>query len=79
MNQMEIATALMEVSFALFLAALAAAPTLIGVYLEQRTRKHQGAQQNVSESLGTYPPPVPFNYPQISGRSTPGVASTSLV
>ncbi len=73
MNQMEITTDLMEVSFALFLAALAAAPTLIGVCLEQRTRKRHGAQQNICELLGAYPPPVPFNYPQMFGRSTPGV------
>ena len=71
---MEIITALVGVSFALFLAALAVTPNLIAVYLELRAQKCHGAQQNASELLGAYPPPVPFNYPQIFWRSARGVA-----
>ena len=65
---MEIITALVGVSFALFLAALAVTPNLIAVHLELRAQKHHGAQQNASELLGAYPPPVPFNS-QIFWRS----------
>jgi hypothetical protein len=71
---MEIITALVGVSFALFLAALAVTPNLIAVYLELRAQKRHGAQQNASELLGAYPPPVPFNYPQIFWRSARSIA-----
>jgi hypothetical protein len=70
-NQMEIITALVGVSFALFLAALAVTPNLITVYLELRAQKRHGAQQNASGLLAAYPPPVPFNYPQIFLRKMP--------
>jgi hypothetical protein len=68
---MEIITALVGVSFALFLAALAVTPNLIAVYLELRAQKRHGAQQNASGLLAAYPPPVPFNYPQIFLRKMP--------
>ena len=71
---MEIITALVGVSFALFLAALAVTPNLIAVHLELRAQKRHGAQQNASGLLAAYPPPVPFNYPQIFWRSARGVA-----
>src|SRR5260221_6179396 len=71
---MEIITALVGVSFALFLAAIAVTPNLIAVYLELRAQKRHGAQQNASGLLAAYPPPVPFNYPQIFWRSARGVA-----
>ena len=64
---MEIITALVGVSFALFLAALAVTPNLIAVYLELRAQKRHGVQRNASGLLAAYPPPVPFNYPQIFG------------
>ena len=65
MNQMQITTVLTGVSFALFLAALAAAPTLIIAGLEFRAQKRGGAQQNLPELLGVQPAPVPFNYPPL--------------
>jgi hypothetical protein len=68
---MEIITALVGISFALFLAALAATPTLVGVYLELRVQKLHCAQQNVSQLPSAYPPPVPFNYAQIFLREMP--------
>ena len=68
---MEIITALVGVSFALFLAAIAVTPNLIAVYLELRAQKRHGAQQNASGLLAAYPPPVPFNYPQIFLRKMP--------
>ena|ERR1700731_2065543 len=68
---MEIITALVGVSFALFLAALAVTPNLIAVYLELRAQKRHGVQQNASGLLAAYPPPVPFNYPQIFLRKMP--------
>jgi hypothetical protein len=68
---MEIITALVGVSFALFLAALAVIPSLIAVYLELRAQKRHGAQQNASGLLAAYPPPVPFNYPQMLLRKRP--------
>jgi hypothetical protein len=71
---MEIITALVGVSFALFLAALAVTPNLIAVYLELWAQKRHGARQNASGLLAAYPPPVPFNYPQIFWRSARGVA-----
>jgi len=63
---METITALLGLSFALFLATLAVAPNLIGVYLELRAQKRQGGQPNLSRLLSSYPPPVPFNYPPMS-------------
>ena len=65
MNQMQITTVLTGVSFALFLAALAAAPNLIAACLEFRAQKRVGAQQNLPELLGVQPAPVPFNYPPL--------------
>jgi hypothetical protein len=65
---MEIITALVGVSFALFLAALAVIPNLIAVYLELRAQKRHGAQQNASGLLAAYPP---FNYPQMLLRKRP--------
>jgi hypothetical protein len=70
-NYMEIITASVGISFALFLAALAVTPTLIGVYLELQAQKRHGEQQNASEFPAAYPPPVPFNYPQIFLREMP--------
>ena len=66
MSQMETITALLGISFALLLAALAVAPNLIGVYRELRAQKRQGGQRNLSGLLGSYPPPVPFNFPSMS-------------
>jgi hypothetical protein len=72
MNQMEIATVLMGVSFALSLAALVATPTLIGVYMELRALKHHGVEQKTSGLLAAYPTPVPFNYPAMFVQEVPG-------
>jgi hypothetical protein len=68
---MEIISASVGISFGLCLAALAVTPTMIGVYLELRAQKRHGAQQNASEFPAAYPPPVPFNYPQIFLREMP--------
>ena len=62
---MQITTVLTGVSFALFLAALAAAPNLIAAYLEFRAQKRGGAQQNLLKLVGVQPAPVPFNYPPL--------------
>jgi hypothetical protein len=65
MNQMQITTVLTGVSFALFLAALAAAPNLIAAYLEFRAQKRGRRPQNPSELVAAQPAPVPFNYPPL--------------
>jgi hypothetical protein len=65
MNQMETMTALMDLSFALLLAALAVAPNLIRVYRELRAQVRQGGQHNSSALLASCPP-VPFNFPPMS-------------
>jgi hypothetical protein len=65
MSQMQIITVLTGVSFAVFLAALAATPSLIGAHLEFRAQKRRGRQPNPSELLGAQPAPVPFNYPPL--------------
>lgn len=62
---MQITTVLTGVSFAIFLAALAAAPNLIAAYLEFRALKRGRTQQNRSELLAAQPAPVPFNYPPL--------------
>ena len=72
MNQMEIVTALMGVSFALSLAALVATPTLIGVYMELRALKRHGVKQKASGLLVAYPTPVPFNCPAMFVQEVPG-------
>jgi len=72
MNQMEIVTALMGVSFALSLAALVATPTLIGVYKELQALKRHGVKQKASGLLAAYPTPVPFNYPAMFVQEVPG-------
>src|SRR5258707_14913969 len=68
---MQLITALVAVSFAIYLAVLAVTPSLIAVHLELRAQKRHGAQQNASGLLAAYPPPVPFNYPQIFLRKMP--------
>jgi hypothetical protein len=65
MNQMQITTVLTGLFFALFLAALAAAPNLIAAYLEVRAQKRGGAQKNLPELVGVQLAPVPFNYPPL--------------
>jgi hypothetical protein len=65
MNQMEITTALMGVSFALLLAALAVVPNLIRVFRELR-QERQGGQRESSRAPANFPPPVPFNFPPMS-------------
>jgi hypothetical protein len=68
MNQMEISFALMGLSFGLFLAALAVAPNLIGIYRKSHARERHLLKQNAS--LVAYPTPVPFNYPEMVSRTT---------
>ncbi len=70
-NYMEIITASVGILFAIGLAALAVTPTLICVYLELRAHQRHGVRQNPSEVPAAYPPPVPFNFPQIFLREMP--------
>ena len=65
MNLMQITTVLTGFCFALFLAALAAAPNLITACLEFRAQKRGRMQQNLPELLAVRPAPVPFNYPPL--------------
>ena len=65
-------TDLMSVGFGLLLAALALVPSMIGIYLERRAQRRHGGLSNGSRTLAAYPPPVPFNYPLLVIRETPG-------
>ncbi|HEY0789976.1 MAG TPA: hypothetical protein VGD78_02820 [Chthoniobacterales bacterium] len=69
-DQMDMTSALMSLGIGLVLAALATTPLLISLYLSRPGRSQPGLRSR--QVFVTCSAPVPFNYPLLLCRETPG-------